>query len=308
MKLILGLFVCLISFSVFARVDVELSRAGSETNFSNILSVGYSLNTYVDAETEEVGLNHYFGYVYSDGLSVSSLNANLSDFEILAKSHELSYSMTFSEALTVNFSGGFSDYNQAEARSEFLGLGLYYQFEKIQIGYGYSENFYKQIKKVTILAQDITDRIRFKQKMHMLYLDYQWTETLLLKLTAATYSYQTYGNVSDLDSFSNTATGVVFLAAAGPSMAEQSLSQIKSSLDLGFLYNFSENWLLDTGLQSFVDQLTPNTRTNAVSLAVVYANTFSSFDYTLTGSLTSLKTENVEGNSFSGLLGLSFSF
>ena len=296
------------STAVFARVDIEYSRTGSETNYSNIISLGYSLNSFVNDKTDNIGLNSYIGYVYSDALSVSNLNANLADFEIVTKSHELSYSMTFSEALTLSFSGGTSQYNGQEARSDSLGLGMYYQFEKMQIGYDYEENLYKQVKSVVILAQDITDRVRFKQKAHSFYLDYQWSETFLVKLLAATYSYQTYGNVADMDSFSNTATGVVFLNAAGPSMAEQSYAQIKNSLDLGFLYNFSDQWLLDLGLQRSTDQLAPNASTTALSLGIEYTSSLDYFDYSITGSATGSKTENVDGNSFTGLFAISISF
>ena len=292
----------------FARVDIEYSRTGSETNYSNIISLGYSLNSFVDEKTENIGLNSYIGYVYSDALSVSNLNANLADFEIMSKSHELSYSMTFSETLTLSFSGGISQYNGQEARSDSLGLGIYYQFEKMQIGYDYEENLYKQVKSVVILTQDITDRVRFKQKAQSFYLDYQWTETFLVKLLASTYSYQTYGNVADMDSFSSTATGVVFLNAAGPSMAEQSYAQIKNSLDLGFLYNFSDQWLLDLGLQRSTDQLAPNPSTTALSLGVEYTSSLDDFDYSITGSATGSKTENVDGNSFTGLFAISISF
>lgn len=308
MKLIIVALACLVSLNAFARFDVEYSRTGSESNFSNIVSLGYSLNTYVDAETEEVGLNHYFGYVYSDGLSVSNLNANLSDFEIITKNHELSYAMTFSESLTLTFSGGVSQFNDSEARADSLGAGLYYQFEKVQIGYDYGETLYKQVKKVTILAQDVTDRAKFKQKVHSLYFDYQWTESFLLKLIAASYAYQTYGNIADMDSFSNTATSVVFLNAAGPSIAEQSYGQIKNSLDLGFLYNFSDNWLLDLGLQSSTDQISPNSKTTGLSLGLEYTDSLSDFDYAITGSVTGSKTENYDGTSYSGLFGISFSF
>lgn len=308
MKAIVFALISLISLTALARYDVEYSRTGSETNYSNILSMGYSLNTLVDAETEIVGLNHYIGYVYSDGYSVSNLNANLADFEILTKTHELSYAMTFSESLTLSFNAGYSQYNQTESRSDSLGVGIYYQFEKVQIGFDYGENFYKQVKQVTLLAQDITDRVRFKQKAYSLYLDYQWTETFLVKLSAATYAYQTYGNVSDLDSFSTTATGVAFLTAAGPSMAEQSLSQSKNSIDLGFLYNFSDKWLLDLSLQNSTDQLSPNSKTTGVGLGVEYTDSLTSFDYTLNASVTGSKTENIDGNSFSGLLGIGFSF
>ena len=306
MKFIITVFACLISVTAFARVDLEYSRTSSETNYSNILSLGYSLNTQVDAESLEVGLNHYFGYVYSDGYSVSNLNANLADFEILTKTHELNYAMTFSEALTLTMSAGFSQYNENEARSDSFGAGLYYQFEKLQIGFDYSETLYKQVKQV--INSNITDQYKFKQKAHSLYFDYQWTEIFLVKLTAATYSYQTYGNVTDLDSFSTTATGVVLLTAAGPSMAEQSLSQIKNSVDLGFLYNFSDSWLLDFGLQSSTDQLSPNSKTTGLSFGIEYTDSLSSFDYSLSANVTGSKTENVDGNSVSGLFGAGFSF
>ena len=308
MNLGLVLLLSFMSTVAFARVDIEYSRTGSETNYSNIISLGYSLNSFVDEKTENIGLNSYIGYVYSDALSVSNLNANLADFEIMSKSHELSYSMTFSETLTLSFSGGISQYNGQEARSDSLGLGIYYQFEKMQIGYDYEENLYKQVKSVVILTQDITDRVRFKQKAQSFYLDYQWTETFLVKLLASTYSYQTYGNVADMDSFSSTATGVVFLNAAGPSMAEQSYAQIKNSLDLGFLYNFSDQWLLDLGLQRSTDQLAPNPSTTALSLGVEYTSSLDDFDYSITGSATGSKTENVDGNSFTGLFAISISF
>lgn len=308
MKFLLTAFLCLLSVSAFARFDLEYSRTGSESNYSNIVSLGYSLNTFIDEESSEVGLNHYFGYVFSDGYSLSSLNASLADFEILTKTHELSYAMTFSEALTLTLNSGFSQYNEKESRSDSFGAGLYYQFEKVQIGFDYSETLYKQLKQVVILTVDITDRFKFKQKTQSLYIDYQWTENFLVKLSAASYSYQTYGNVTDLDSFSTTATGVVLLNAAGPSMAEQSLSQVKSSVDLGLLYNFSDNWLLDVGLQSSTDQLSPNSKTTGLSLGIEYTDSLSSFDYSLNANLTGSKTENVDGNSFSSLFGVGISF
>jgi hypothetical protein len=308
MRILLFVFTYLLSLSSFARFDVEYSRTGSETNYSNILSLGYSLNTYVDEETEEVGLNHYIGYVYSDGLSVTNLNANLSDFEILSKSHELSYSMTFSEAFTLSLSGGLTQLNGAEARADSLGAGLYYQFEKIQIGFDYTETLYKQLKQATILTVDVTANAKFKQKMQSLYFDYQWTESFLVKLNLAGYSYQTFGSVTDMDDFTNKATIVGFLNTGGPSIADQAYAQIKNSADLGFLYNFSDNWLLEIGLQSSTDQLAPNSKTNGASLGLEYTNSINTINYTITGSVTGSKTENLDGSSYTGLLGLGFSF
>jgi hypothetical protein len=308
MKFIIISFVSLLSVSAFARFDLNYSRTGSESNFSNIVSLGYSLNTLVDEESSEVGLNHYLGYVFSDGYSLSSLNASLSDFEILTKTHELSYSMTFSEALTLTMNSGFSQYNDKESRSDSFGVGVYYQFEKTQVGYDYGESLFKQLKQAIVLTQDVTERARFKQKVHSIYIDYQWTENFLVKFAAASYSYQLFGNVADMDALTTAVTLIPFLNTGGPSLAEQSYGQIKNSTDLGFLYNFSDNWLFELGLQSSTEQLVSNAKTNGASIGLEYTNSINSMDYTISGSLTSSKTENVDGNSVSALFGAGISF
>lgn len=294
----------LFAWQVQARVDGDISRSGSGSNFTNTASIGYSYDAYV-SKNEVVGLNNYLQYSYSNSKSVINLNANLSDFEIVTNAHDLNYSISFYEKLTLAAGYSILDYNEKEAVSQQSSVGLYAQLGKLQLGFVLGSSQSKQLKEVNILNRDVKDQIKFNQKWAQYYLDYQFIDDLLIKLTGTYYSYD-----EDLNSAYTTLSSILLLDRAGPSMAYETQQQIKNSASLGMVYSLNENWLLEATMSRSQDYLVPEALTSGVEMNLTYENYFADDEasYKLYLGASSFRTEGVEGteSTLSGGLGFSY--
>ena len=299
----------------FASLDAEYSRSGSGENFSNNLSLGLNFESFVDEKTERVGLSSSIGYSYTNSNALVSLVTTSPDFQISSNSHDLNFTATFLEKFSINLNAGITDYNNNESRSQSAGVGLYYQFSKVQVGIGYGTADYYQVKPVilTLGNTDITDRMKFRQVMSGFYLDWQVTEFFMMKLNSAYYKYEIPNapNISTLDQFSNFMTSGVtnVLSLSGGSWASEIQNQPAASTDLAFLYNFSENWLVEFSLGNSRDQLSPQSPTNSIGIGFEYSNEIADFgQLRIFGSVEGSKTKDIDQNFITGTAGLGISF
>lgn len=304
MKYFLPIFGCLFLFcKANARIDIEINRSGSGSAYTNELSVGYSLDSLIDEESGLTGLSHYLQYGYSNSKSVVNLNSNLADFEFNDISHDLNYSSTFYEKLTVSLGYSYTNLNKSQAKVEQNYVGLYYQFDSFQIGASTSKSTTQQLDDLIILNQNYKNQAQYKTNSNTFYLDYQIIPSLIVRLSTTQYSY-----TENLDNFNTLLTGQVFLQRGSAALANEIQAQIKSSSTLGLTYTINDYWLLDTAISQSQDYLSPQEKTNTGQITLNFEDVLSDEStYSIFGSIYSSKSDS-SSTSHSGSLGLGVSF
>jgi hypothetical protein len=315
-SLFLFFFIFLLIFdNLYASLNFELSRNGVDSNFSNNLFLGYSFESQADLQVYEQqggsGLNWSIGYSFSDAFSVVSLIAGSPDFQIISKSHDINVSTDITNSFSVDVSGGLSDYNFSESRSLNFGASFFYQFSKVQIGFGLSSAEYFQIKNVflPLINTDITDRLKFRQKRTLLYFDWQLSEELFLRLNTAQYSYEfpNAPNISSLDQMSNFITSGVgnILNQTGGSLANELTSQPAASINPSLFYSIYENWQFEFSLGLTRDQISPQATTTTMDLGLEYMRDTLNFGFLrLFANLEASRPNDIQPTYFSGTLGV----
>lgn len=294
------------ALAVEARTDLGYQRSGGADSVSNRVSVGFSIDTWVNAETDVVGLNHYLNYSYSNEKTRVNLNPAVNDFDITASTHDLSYSLFILEHLTLTGQYSYTQHNNSEALTTQYSGSLYYQFTSLQLGIISSTSQSKQNKDVIILNQNVRDQIKFYQKSITYYIDYQWSDYFLTKLSHTAHRYD-----ENLNNYNTLLTGTVFLERAGPSMAYEVQSQIEYSTDLDLLYSINDNWSVDLGLAQSKDQISPYTHVNSASLNLRYEaqiKPLSTQKYSVEGTVYYSKADDDSAAGTSAALGIGYSF
>lgn len=289
-----------------ARTDLSYQRSGGADSVSHHVSVGFSIDTWVNPDTEVVGLNHYLNYNYSSSKNQVNLNPAANDFDITATTHDLSYSLFIFEHLTLGGQYSLTQHNNSEALTTQYSGSLYYQFTSLQLGIISSTSQSKENKDVIVLNQNIRDQIKFNQKSITYYVDYQWSDSILTKLSHTTHHYD-----ENLNSFNTLLTSTVFLDRAGPSMAYEVQSQIEYSTDFDLLYSFNDNWSSDLGLSQSKDQISPYTHVNAASVNVRYEaqlKPLSTQKYSVDGTIYYSKADDDSAAAVSAAFGIGYSF
>lgn len=284
-------------------MGVETSRDLSATSKANNLSLDFTLDSFEDSETGAFGLSNRLAYDFSDSVATVNLNSALSDFEIISVTHRLSYDVTFSEDFTFVFKYGRTTFNSDEARQDVFAGGFYYQLGDLQIGYVASNTDTYQVQPVAILGTDYTDNIRYNRKSGSYYLGYNWTKDFSISVNYTQYQYD-----KNLDNSYTLLTTQPFLVRGGSAVANDVGSQLKNSLDLNLTYFLTRRLLLSFGIGTAQEYLSPGAKSNDASLGLDYEITIYDFNYRVFGMLNVAKTENVEGTSNSGQVGIGFSF
>lgn len=297
------LFFILASPAVFAEVGLEVSRDLSATSRGNNLALSYTLNSFENSETGVYGLINRLSYDFTDAVTAVNLNSTLADFEITSSSHRFGYDVTFSENLTLAFKAGRTTFNSDEARQDVVSGGVYYQLGDIQIGYVASNTDTYQVRSVVILGTDSTANIRYNRKSGSYNLGYNWTKDFSTSLNYTQYQYD-----KNLDNSYALLTTLPFLNRGGGAVANDVGSQLKNSLDFNLTYFLTRRLLLSFGLGTALEVLSPGARTNDISVGLDYELSVYNISYRLFGMLDVAKTEDIEGTSNSGQLGIGFSF
>lgn len=299
----LFLTVTLISQVAFAEMGLEISRDLSATSKGSNLSLSYTLNGFENSETGAYGLSNRLGYDFTDSITTVNLNSALGDFEIKGVTHRLGYDVTFSEDLTFAFKFGRTTFNSDEARQDVISGGFYYQLGDFQFGYVASNTDTYQVRQVLILGTDHTDSIRYNRKSGSYSLGYNWTKDF-----SSTVNYTQYNYDKNLDNSYALLTAQPFLNRGGGAVANDVGSQLKSSLDLNLNYFVTRRLLLTFGVGTALEALSPGAKSNDISVGLDYEISISDVDYRIFGLFDVAKTEEVEGTSNSGQLGIGFSF
>lgn len=284
-------------------MGVETSRDLSATSKANNLSIDYTVDSFEDSETGAFGLSNRLAYDFSDSVATVNLNSALSDFEIIGVTHRLGYDVTFNEDLNLAFKVGRTTFNSDEARQDVFSGGVYYQLGDLQLGYVASNTDTYQVRPVVILGTDYTDNIRYNRKSGSYYLGYNWTKNFSSSVNYTQYQYD-----KNLDNSYALLTTQPFLIRGGSAAANDVGSQLRNSLDLNLTYFFTRQLLLSFGIGTAQEYLSPGAKSNDVSLGLDYEIKIYDFNYRVFGMLNVAKTENVEGTSNSGQVGIGFGF
>lgn len=285
-----------------AEFGIELNRSGADSSYTNGISLNYSLDSFMDNETEKVGLGHSWNYTFTNTQSIQNLNTNLPDFTIKNMGHDFSYDLVFLEALTLSLGYSYESFNDNEAVRTGYTTGLYYQLGDFQIGY-LATNADTVQKKQVIVLQDLTDQIRFNQKSSTYYLSARWVQSFATSLSYTTYTYD-----KNLDNFYTILTTVAVLNRSGPSVASEVASQLKKSTDLNFSYNLSESWLINLGVGVSEDYLAPSSKTNNATMGVEYELESNDVYYRVFASANASKPSDDNQASLTGSFGVGVSF
>lgn len=302
MKKLILIF-ALTSQVAFAEIGLETSRDLSATSGANNLSLSYTLNAFENSETGAYGISNRLGYDFSDSLAKVNLNSALSDFEIRGVTHRLAYDITFSEDLTFAFKFGRTAFNSDEARQDVLSGGFYYQFGDFRVGYVASNTDTYQVQQVVILGTDYTESLRYNRKSGSYSVGYNFTKDFSTTLNYTQYQYD-----KNLDNSYALLTTQPLLNRGGGSVANDVGSQLKNSLDVNLAYFLTRRFLLTFGVGTAQEALSPGVRSNDVSLGLDYEFSIYEINYRLFGLFDVVKTEDVDGTSNSGQLGIGFSF
>lgn len=293
----------LLSQTLLAGAGIEISRDLSATSKGNNLSLDFTLDSFEDTETGSFGLSNRLAYDFSDSVATVNLNSALSDFEIISITHRLGYDVTINEDLTFAFKIGRTTFNSDEARQDVFSGGLYYQLWGFQIGYVASNTDTYQVRPVVILSTDYTDSIRYNRKSGSYYLSYNWTKNFSTSVNYTQYQYD-----KNLDNSYALLSTQPFLNRGGSAVANDVGSQLKNSLDLNLTYLLTPRLLLNFGIGTAQEYLSPSAKSNDASLGLDYEITIYDFNYRVFGILNVSKAEGVEGTSNSGQVGIGFSF
>ncbi|MBY0554540.1 hypothetical protein K2P97_08425 [bacterium] len=303
-KILLAIFSIFIFAKAHARIDIEMSRSGSaNTSNTNEFSIGYSLDSYVDENSEVVGLNHYLQYGYSNTKTVVNLNSNLADFEFNDPSHNLNYNLLFFEKLSVSFGYGYTNLNNSQAQVEQNYISLYYQFESWQFGASFSKSTTKQLSDIIIINQNYKNQAQYNTNSNTLYLDYQVNQDLIVKLSTTQYSF-----TENLENFNTLLTAQAFLQRGSAAIANEIQGQIKSSNLIGLTYSINDYWLIDASASQSQDLLNPQEKTNTGQITLNFEDTLlQDSTYSIFGSIYSSKSDS-SSTSYSGSFGFGVSF
>lgn len=275
-----------------SEVGIELSRDLSATSKGNNLSLNYSPS-----------LNHSFLYDFSNSVTEINLNSALADFEIKEMTHRLGYDLTAWDALTLSLKYSVTNFNTDEARQKTGSIGLYYQFGDLQLGGVASSALTYQVQQVVILGTDYTDEIYFNRNSSSVYLSYAWTKNLVTAINYTQYSYD-----KNLDNRYALLTTQPFLNRGAGAVANEIGSQLKNSFDFDIALFLSRNWLMNIGVGSAQEYLSPSAKSNNISLGIEYEKALESVAYRIFGMLDVAKTPDIEGTSNSGQMGFGLAF
>ena len=289
--------------TALAGSGIEISRDLSATSKANNLSLSYSLNAFENTETETVGLANRWSYDLTDALTTVNLNSLLADFAIKSVTHRLSYELVLVEDLTLAVKYGRTFFNSDEARQDVLSGGFYYQLGELQLGYAASNTDTYQVQKVELLGTDYTDTIRYNRKSGSYYLSFNWTKNLTTSVNFTQYNYD-----KNLDNSYAVLTTLPLLNRGSAAVANDVGSQLKSSLDLNLAFFLTRRLLLTLGVGTAQDYLSPSAKSNDISMGIDYEILIDEVSYRLFGLLNVGRTDEVEGTSNSGQLGIGFNF
>ena len=289
--------------TALAGSGIEISRDLSATSKANNLSLSYSLNAFENTETETVDLANRWSYDLTDALTTVNLNSLLADFAIKSVTHRLSYELVLVEDLTLAVKYGRTFFNSDEARQDVLSGGFYYQLGELQLGYAASNTDTYQVQKVELLGTDYTDTIRYNRKSGSYYLSFNWTKNLTTSVNFTQYNYD-----KNLDNSYAVLTTLPLLNRGSAAVANDVGSQLKSSLDLNLAFFLTRRLLLTLGVGTAQDYLSPSAKSNDISMGIDYEILIDEVSYRLFGLLNVGRTDEVEGTSNSGQLGIGFNF
>lgn len=304
MKIILGLlFVVIYHKTAIAGIDFDIVKDLSDSSSGNNISISYSLPTFLDEESNTVGILHRWNYSYSSSTLTQNLNSTLPDYEIGAISHDINYEVTFYDDLSLSLGGAQEKFNNEQAIANSLSMGIFYKFADVQLGFASLNSNIDQNQPVIVLAKDIKDQVRVNKKSSTYSLSYQLTDSLLISSNHTVYSYD-----KNLDNSYLFLTTVTMLDRAGPSVASQIASMQKSSTDLNFSYVLNSNFVFSLGLSSSVEAMSPMSKSNGASFGVDFEFDANDIYYKINSTFYSYGSDGDPSRSGSTQLGLGVGF
>ena len=288
-----------------ARAGSQLaySASGSGSTTSHDLNASYSLLSGLNPEADVIAWIHSFSYAYNREQTRLNLNSNLTDFEISSTSHGFEYGVSFRESLQLNLGYSRRVFSDQQALQNTASLGLAYSFLSWQIGISGAKSQTYQNKEVILLNRDYRDEIKFNRDMTSYFVAFDPMDNLNVFLS---YTYYTYDE--NLENMYTLLTTVAFLNRNTSSMASEISAQINKSYDFGINYTWNDQWLTNLAYTLSDESLSPQSRTETVSVGAEYETFYNDLDLRLLGSLSSSKTEGASERQGSLSVGAALSF